>query len=67
MIKALWSSHIMQFRQTSDFISCKKIQELKRSTIYFANGTTRYTSSETEGLKNEMTAAKKAMHGINRH
>jgi len=44
-----------------------KIQELKCSTKYFANGTTRYTSSETEGLKNEMIAAKKAMPGINRH
>jgi hypothetical protein len=44
-----------------------KVQELKRSTKYFANGTPRYTSSETEGLKNEMIAARKAMPGINRH
>jgi hypothetical protein len=33
---------------------------------YLANGTTRYTSRETEALKNEMIAAMKAMPGISR-
>ncbi len=42
------------------------IQELKCPTKYFANGAPRYTSSEIEGSKNEMIAAKKAMPGISR-
>jgi len=33
-------------------------------TKYFAKGIIRYTSSETEGLTNEMIAAIKAMPGI---
>jgi hypothetical protein len=40
-------------RQTSFLTSCL-IQKPERSMKYLANGTTRYTSSETEELKNEM-------------
>jgi len=36
------------------------------TTKYFEKGIIRYTSSETEGLTNEMIAANKAMPGISR-
>jgi hypothetical protein len=63
---AWWSSHIMRFRQTSDFISCKNSGTETFDKILCKRNHQVY-SSETEGLKNEMIAAKKAMPGINRH
>jgi hypothetical protein len=36
------------------------------TTKYFAKGIIGYTSSETEGLTNEMIEANKAMPGISR-